>query len=50
VTQNIGGVSEAATETGHSAHSVLTAATGLTRESGILREAVDGFLKDVRAA
>ena len=50
VTQNIGGVSEAAEETGHSAHSVLIAATGLSRESSELRRVVDGFLKDVRAA
>jgi methyl-accepting chemotaxis protein len=50
VTQNIGGVSGAATETGHSAHSVLNAATGLARESDALRRVVDGFLKDVRAA
>ena len=50
VTENIGGVSEAAEETGHSAHSVLNAAAGLSRESSELRRAVDGFLKDVRAA
>ena len=50
VTQNIGGVSDAAMETGHSAHSVLTAATGLARESGELRRIVDGFLREVRAA
>ncbi len=50
VTQNIGGVSEAAIETGHSAHSVLTAATGLARESGALRQTVDGFLQEVRNA
>ncbi len=50
VTQNIGGVSDAATETGHSAHSVLTAATGLARESGTLRKIVDGFLQEVRDA
>jgi hypothetical protein len=28
---------------------VLTAATGLARESGELRRIVDGFLQDVRA-
>ncbi|PKU24258.1 hypothetical protein CWS72_11695 [Telmatospirillum siberiense] len=50
VTQNIGGVSDAATETGHSAHGVLTAATGLARESDSLRRVVDDFLKSVRAA
>jgi methyl-accepting chemotaxis protein len=50
VTQNIGGVSDAAMETGHSAHSVLNAATGLTRESNVLRQEVDSFLVDVRAA
>ncbi len=50
VTQNIGGVSGAATETGHSAHSVLTAASGLARESDSLRRVVDSFLTEVRAA
>jgi methyl-accepting chemotaxis protein len=49
VTQNIAGVSGAATETGHSAHSVLTAAADLARQSESLRRVVDGFLKDVRA-
>jgi methyl-accepting chemotaxis protein len=50
VTLNIGGVSDAAMETGHSAHSVLVAATDLSRDSDSLRRLVDGFLTDVRAA
>jgi methyl-accepting chemotaxis protein len=50
VTQNISGVTQAASETGQAANQVLTLAEDLTKQSGTLRTAVDGFLDTVRAA
>ncbi len=50
VTQNISGVTQAASETGQAANQVLTLAADLTRQSGTLSNAVDGFLNTVRSA
>ena len=50
VSSNIGGVTEAANGTGSAAAQVLTAAQALTGESGRLKELVQHFLQDVKAA
>ncbi|MEZ5786100.1 MAG: HAMP domain-containing methyl-accepting chemotaxis protein [Xanthobacteraceae bacterium] len=50
VTRNIGGVSEAATETGSAAGQVLDAAGELSRQAGRLSGKMNQFLSDVRAA
>ena len=50
VTANIGGVSRAATDTGTAAADVLTAASGLSRQSGLLSSEVASFVEMVRAA
>ena len=50
VSSNIGGVSEGAEETGKAANQVLEVAGDLSRHSEGLREAVDKFLTDIRAA
>jgi methyl-accepting chemotaxis protein len=50
VNDNITGVSEATTETGKSAGEVLMAAQDLSSQSGALKQSVDAFLKDVKAA
>ncbi len=50
VSSNITGVSEGAEETGKAANQVLEAAGQLSRQSEGLREAVDKFLADIRAA
>ncbi len=48
VTGHIGDVSAAAEETGHSAHSVLTATADLIREADSLRQEINQFLQAVR--
>lgn len=50
VTTNIGGVSQAATETGQAAGQVLSAAGDLSRQAEQLTSEVGGFIAEVRAA
>ena len=47
---NIAGVTEATAETGKSAGEVLTAAQDLTGQSETLKQSIDAFLRDVKAA
>jgi methyl-accepting chemotaxis protein len=49
VSANIGGVTEAASETGRSAQSVLSAADELSQQSGMLRVQVNAFIAEIRA-
>ena len=44
------GVSQAASETGSGASQVLSASENLSRQSEAVRQAVDKFLNEVRAA
>jgi methyl-accepting chemotaxis protein len=50
VSSNISGVNQAALETGAVADKVVDSATELTKNGDILKEQVDIFLRDVRAA
>ena len=50
VSSNIGGVTQAANGTGSAAGQVLTAAQSLTGQSGHLKDLVQRFLDDVKAA
>lgn len=50
VTSNIGAVSEGAAGTGRAADEVLTTAQAVSRQTESLREQVDAFLKQIRAA
>jgi methyl-accepting chemotaxis protein len=50
ISTHIGGVTEAAEATGNAASEVLESARELDNQSGMLRNAVDGFLAKVRAA
>ena len=50
ISAHIGGVTEAASATGSAASEVLSNARELDNQSGLLRQAVDGFLAKVRAA
>ncbi len=50
VSSNIGGVTEAANSTGAVANQVLTSARALTEQSGELRNLVNTFLTEVKAA
>jgi methyl-accepting chemotaxis protein len=50
ISSHIGGVTQAAEATGTAAAQVLTNARELDNQSGLLRQAVDGFLAKVRAA
>ena len=50
VTVNIAGVSDAAIETGNSAHDVLNASTTLSREANALKGIVQTFLGQLRSA
>jgi methyl-accepting chemotaxis protein len=50
VSSNIGGVTQAATQTGASATQMLGAAGALAKEAATLRTEVDKFLQQVRAA
>jgi methyl-accepting chemotaxis protein len=50
ISAHIGGVTTAATATGSAASEVLSNARELDNQSGMLRDAVDGFLAKVRAA
>lgn len=50
VSSNIGGVTEAANSTGAGANQVLTAARTLSKQSGDMRELVQTFLTQVKAA
>jgi len=50
VSANIGGVTQAAAETGHAAGDVLNAAGDLARNGDVLRNEVDTFLREIRAA
>jgi methyl-accepting chemotaxis protein len=50
VSSNIVGVSEASSEAGSSAADVLTAAAELRKEAESLRQEIDGFLSQIRAA
>jgi len=49
VTNNISGVSQAASDSGTAANDMLVAAQGLTQESVKLDEAAAAFLKRMRA-
>ena len=49
VTETIGDVSQAASETGTAADTVLGAATDLSRQAGLLTAEVGGFIAEVRA-
>ena len=50
VSSNIVGVSSASTEAGTAATEVLTASSALRREADVLREEIDAFLSNIRAA
>jgi methyl-accepting chemotaxis protein len=50
VSGNIGGVSQAASETGQTATQVLAAANQLSQQSETLRSYVEGFFTSIRAA
>ena len=50
VSENIGGVSDTAARTGSAANEVLEAATRLSQQSDTLRQQIDRFLSDVKAA
>jgi methyl-accepting chemotaxis protein len=50
ISMHIGGVTQAAEATGTAASQVLSNARELDTQSGLLRQAVDGFLSKVRAA
>jgi methyl-accepting chemotaxis protein len=50
ISAHIGGVTQAAAATGSAASEVLSNARELDNQSGLLRQAVDGFLAKVRAA
>src|SRR3954454_6664725 len=50
VSSNIVGVSSASTEAGIAANEVLTASSELRREADVLREEIDAFLENIRAA
>ena len=50
ISGHIGGVTQAAEATGSAASEVLSNARELDNQSGLLRQAVDGFLAKVRAA
>jgi methyl-accepting chemotaxis protein len=50
VSQNIGEVTRAAARTGDAAREVLEASRGLAEQAGRLRQDVDGFLAEIRAA
>jgi methyl-accepting chemotaxis protein len=50
VSNNIGGVTQAAAETGHAAGDVLHAAGDLARNGDVLRSEVESFLREIRAA
>lgn len=50
VTQNIGTVSDAANSTGSASHQVLSAADELSRQSEILKDEFDVFVKNLAAA
>jgi methyl-accepting chemotaxis protein len=50
VSSNIGGVTEAANSTGAASEQVLTSAQSLTGQSTTLRQLVETFLSDVKAA
>jgi len=50
ISAHIGGVTHAAAATGSAASEVLSNARELDNQSGLLRQAVDGFLAKVRAA
>ncbi|MCP5364444.1 MAG: HAMP domain-containing protein [Hyphomicrobiales bacterium] len=50
VSSNISGVTQAAGETGHAATQVFDAAMELTNQSANMRQCVETFLSDVRAA
>ncbi|KJC33670.1 chemotaxis protein [Bradyrhizobium sp. LTSP885] len=50
VSSNIVGVSNASSEAGAAAGEVLNASDALRREADVLREEIDGFLSNIRAA
>jgi len=50
VSSNIGGVSEAASQTGAAASQVLASAGELSRNGELLKQQVESFLREVRAA
>lgn len=50
VTLNIGGVSQAAAETGAAAEQVLSAAANLSRQAEQLTGEIGSFIAEVRAA
>ena len=50
VSSNISGVNQAAAETGHAAHELLSASGELSKQAETLRQEVDKFVAQVRAA
>jgi methyl-accepting chemotaxis protein len=50
VSSNIVGVSSASSQAGNAAGEVLTASSALRREADVLREEIDAFLSNIRAA
>ena len=50
VSTNIVGVSSASSQAGTAATEVLTASGALRREADVLREEIDAFLSNIRAA
>jgi methyl-accepting chemotaxis protein len=50
VTENISGVSQGAQQTGVASEQMLSAVKNLSSQADALREKVDNFLKEVRAA
>jgi methyl-accepting chemotaxis protein len=50
VTVNVGGVSQATTETGPSANAALEEAVALSRQAELLKDEVGTFVAGVRAA
>ncbi len=50
VTSNVSGVSQAAQDTGHASEQVLSASSDLSKQSDVLREEVEAFLKGIKAA
>ena len=50
VTENIGGVSQGAQQTGAACEQMLSAVKNLSSQAGLLSSKVDGFLQEVRSA
>jgi methyl-accepting chemotaxis protein len=50
ISSNVTGVRQAAGDTGAAAQQVLTASSGLSKQSDLLRNHVESFLADIKAA